>query len=282
MNTTFTNGTEYDVLYIPHSSRLSSLPPINIEFQQIITRDFMCHQYLLRKNLDPVLKMSPFFFLQTPSNHFAKLCYLITKDSIESTVNKMNEHMNPIVAFAHFLISGQQSIISIDRRDDPTIIKLYSVAKELMDDGNNLEDKALSALRTVCSATHDQFVKISDTIIEKPNLALQYANAGHLYSDTLKRKYDQMAFSSSSPGKSITPMEESEEINSKSNPQLNLSSEKLIKFVNTYKENYRRMNWDNCWAEGRDIGLFEEYGNGTSLKTVYYRMKKNMNNKLLT
>ncbi|CAO3640496.1 unnamed protein product [Cunninghamella blakesleeana] len=106
-NTTFMDGTECDVLYIPHSSRLSSLSPTIIEFQQIITR-----LYYLAKKFRSCIEDEP-FFLQTPSNHFAKLCYLITKDSIESTVNKIDEHMNPIVAFAHFLISGQQSIIGL-------------------------------------------------------------------------------------------------------------------------------------------------------------------------
>lgn len=218
------------------------------------------------------------FFLKTPSNHFAKVCYLITKDSIEEVVNKINENMNPIVAFSHFLISGQQSIISIDRWDDPTIVKLYSIAKELMDDDNKLEDKTLSALRTVCSATHDQFVKISDNIIDKPNLALKYANAGRLYSDTLKRKYDQLA-SSLTTSNSITPMEEPEEITDLPKPQANPSSHKIIEFVSAYKKRHDRMNWERCWREGRDIGLFEEYGNGASLKAVFYRMKKDLNTK---
>lgn len=41
-NTTFTDGTEWDVLYIPQSSAIPSLPPVIIEFQHSVTKSFMC------------------------------------------------------------------------------------------------------------------------------------------------------------------------------------------------------------------------------------------------
>lgn len=59
--------------------------------------------------------------------------YLVTEGSIDRYVEDVDEDMNFIVAFRHFLFSGQQSIIGIDRWDNPAILKLYSTAKDVMD-----------------------------------------------------------------------------------------------------------------------------------------------------
>lgn len=54
-------------------------------------------------------------------------------------MDNVDEDMNPIVEFGHFLLSGQQSIIGIDRWDALTILKLYSIAKDVMDNGTNVD-----------------------------------------------------------------------------------------------------------------------------------------------
>lgn len=152
------------------------------------------------------------FYLETPCNHFAKFCYLITKGSIDRYVDNVGEDLNPIVAFGHFLLSGQQSIIGIDRWDDPTILKLYSIAKDGMDNSTHVNTKEeITSIKTICKATHDQFEKISKNIASNPERAYKYSEPGRIYSDTLKRKYDQLGESSTSD-ESITPMEEPDDI----------------------------------------------------------------------
>ncbi|KAG0738454.1 hypothetical protein G6F57_012612 [Rhizopus arrhizus] len=136
---------------------------------------------------------------------------MATKESINSDVDNVNEDMNPIVTFAHFFLSGQQGIIGIDRWNDPIILKIYSIAKDIMADTISTELKGLQALQTICKATHEQFVKISQHITSNPKRACQYSKAGHIYGQILKRKHDQL-IELANDEESTTPMEESDEV----------------------------------------------------------------------
>lgn len=298
-NTTFTDGTECDVLYIPQSCAIPSLPPVIIEFQHSVTKSFMCRSIQYCINVFNRFKILPIllifcinqveskaladqfkpnsgrsYLLETPSNHFALYCYMITKESINSDVDNVNKEMNPIVAFAHFLLSGQQSIIGIDRWDDPTILKIYSIAKDIVTDTTSTEMKGIQALQTICKATHEQFVKISQHITSNPKRACQYSEAGRIYSENLKRKYDQL-IELANAEESTTPMEEPDEITLTDQSLNQPSTASLVTFVDDYKKEMTgRMNWSHCWELGKKQGLFKEFGNGNSLKAVYYRAKK--------
>lgn len=294
-NTAFTDGTECDVLYVPQSSNSPSLPRIIIEFQHTVTNAFMaravqnCLNVFNRFHILPVLlifcinkieskalesqftpKSDKPFYLETPSNHFAEFCYLVTKDCIDRYVDDVDGNMNPIVAFGHFLFSDQQSIIGIDRWDDLTILKLYSIAKDVMDNGTNVDTaEGITALSTICKATHDQFAKISKNIASNPERAYRYSEAGRIYSENLKRKYDQLCESSTSD-KSLTPMEEPTDTMNLSHGTQKPYVSSVVTFVENFKKSHvGRMNWSKCWEAGRKEDFFQEYGNGSSLKAVY-------------
>ncbi|KAI9249924.1 hypothetical protein EDC94DRAFT_698095 [Helicostylum pulchrum] len=268
-NTAFTDGTECDVLYVPQSSNSPSLPRIIIEFQHTVTNAFMaravqnCLNVFNRFHILPVLlifcinkieskalesqftpKSDKPFYLETPSNHFAEFCYLVTKT---------------------------QSIIGIDRWDDLTILKLYSIAKDVMDNGTNVDTaEGITALSTICKATHDQFAKISKNIASNPERAYRYSEAGRIYSENLKRKYDQLCESSTSD-KSLTPMEEPTDTMNLSHGTQKPYVSSVVTFVENFKKSHvGRMNWSKCWEAGRK-DFFQEYGNGGSLKAVYFK-----------
>jgi thiazole synthase ThiGH ThiG subunit len=78
------------------------------------------------------------------------------------------------------LTSGQQSIISIDRWDDPTITKLYLVAMEMVKNDKEAETDKVETLQTICQATQSQFEKILSTVFDDPSRAQRYAEAGRL------------------------------------------------------------------------------------------------------
>ncbi|GAN02122.1 hypothetical protein MAM1_0017c01562 [Mucor ambiguus] len=124
-NTTFTDGTECDVLYIPQSSAIPSLPPVIIEFQHSATKSFMCRSINYCVNVFNRFKIFPIllifcinkvelksladqfkpnsgrsYFLETPSNHFALYCYMITKESIISDVDNLNEEITSCQTFS--------------------------------------------------------------------------------------------------------------------------------------------------------------------------------------
>lgn len=88
------------------------------------------------------------YFLETPSNHSAQYCYILTTESITSDVDNVNEDMNPIITFANLLLSGQQSIVGINRKNDPIILKIYSISKDIMIDSISTEMKGIQDLST--------------------------------------------------------------------------------------------------------------------------------------
>lgn len=99
------------------------------------------------------------YLLETPCCHFATSCFMLAKQSSNLFIdNHDTKALDPLVAFARFLTSGQQSIMSIDRWDDPTFTKLYLVAMEMA------ENDRVEALQTICQATQDQFEKITTTV----------------------------------------------------------------------------------------------------------------------
>lgn len=75
---------------------------------------------------------------------------MLSKQSID---NHDTKALDPLVAFAHFLISCQQRIISIDRWDDLTVTKLYLVAMEMVKNDSKTENDKVEALQTICQAT---------------------------------------------------------------------------------------------------------------------------------
>ncbi|KAI9020249.1 hypothetical protein CLU79DRAFT_756374, partial [Phycomyces nitens] len=298
----FIDGTECDVLYLPRSADLVALPPVIVEIQHTVTREFMCRavQYCLnvykRFHTFPILfivciskveskvlrdlfkhTQNKSYLLETPCCHFATNCFMLTKESIDPFVdNNDSSALNPLVAFAHFLMSGQQSIISIDRWDDPTIKKLYLVATEMVKNDMKTENDKVEALRTICQATQSQFEKILLTVRDNPNQAQRYADAGRHYSASLERKYDNMKQeASNTPPEATTPMELPKDFDGASCSK-NSKNKELIAFVNTWKQSKKgRINWSACWEEGRKKGLFIEYSNSHSLKNTYHKIKDN-------
>ncbi|GAA5807107.1 hypothetical protein MFLAVUS_000457 [Mucor flavus] len=217
------------------------------------------------------------YILETPCCHFATGCFMLTKRSIDSFIDNRDINvLDPLVAFAHFLMSGQQSIISIDRWDERTVIKLYLIAMEMVKNDVETENDKVEALQTICKATQSQFEKILSTVFDKPDQAQRYADAGRHYSASLKRKYDSMKQGlSNTPPEAITPIELPKDIDGAS-CSTNSKNEKLVAFVNTWKQNnYDRMKWSACWKEAKKKGLFTEYSNSHSLKNMYHKVKNN-------
>ncbi|ORX45534.1 hypothetical protein DM01DRAFT_1368701 [Hesseltinella vesiculosa] len=201
MNTTtsFSDGTECDILYVPRSADLNQLPPVILEIQNVVNDVFMASaiQYCLnvyrRFHIYPILviicvdkiasrnladKFTPTedmpYCLQTCSTHWAKNCFLLSKNSINTLVNgDDNQPLDPIVAFVHFLTSGQQSIIGNDHWDDPSIQMLYRIAKDIHSGGEKKENSTLNALIKICETTGSQFTKIASAILGEPKKAMK-------------------------------------------------------------------------------------------------------------
>ncbi|KAI8973567.1 hypothetical protein BDF20DRAFT_1002510 [Mycotypha africana] len=94
--------------------------------------------------------------------------------------------------------------------------------------------------KQICQATQSQFEKIVSTVIDNRN------------------------GSSNTPPEATTPMELPKDFDGAS-CSTNFKNEKLMAFVNTWKQNNNgRMSWSACWEEGKKKGLFTEYSNSHS------------------
>ncbi|KAI8047683.1 uncharacterized protein B0P05DRAFT_592557 [Gilbertella persicaria] len=162
---------------------------------------------------------------------------MLTKQSIDPFIdNHDTKKLDPLVVFVHFLSSGQQNIIIIDRWDDPTNPKLYFVTMEMVKNDIKTENDKVEALQTICQATQNQFEKIMTTVFDNPSRAHQYAEAGQHYNASLELPKDFDGASSS--------------INSK--------YKDLIAFIDAWEQNNKgRMNWSACWEDGKKKGQAE-------------------------
>ena len=131
-----------------------------------------------------------------------------------------------------------------------------------------------SSPRALDSVFEIQTMNRIGKMFDNPDQAQRYADAGRHYSVSLKRKYDTMKQrSSNTPPEATTPLELPNDFDGAS-CSTNSKNEKLIAFVNTWKQNNNgRMNWSACWEEGKKKGLFTEYSNSHSLKVIYHKVK---------
>ncbi|CEG73026.1 hypothetical protein RMATCC62417_08489 [Rhizopus microsporus] len=89
-NTTFTDSTECDVLYIPQSSAIQPLPPVIIEFQHSVTKSFMCRSVhiVLMDEIPSFIRMK----LESDNDNSETSKYQETEGSSDPTPNLVNPY----------------------------------------------------------------------------------------------------------------------------------------------------------------------------------------------
>ncbi|KAG2229974.1 hypothetical protein INT48_000607 [Thamnidium elegans] len=60
----------------------------------------------------------------------AKDCFLVNKQTVSDHLE--NKPLEPLVALAHFLIEGKSALVNMEKEDDETIKKLYTIAKQIV------------------------------------------------------------------------------------------------------------------------------------------------------
>ncbi|KAI8079958.1 uncharacterized protein BX664DRAFT_269514 [Halteromyces radiatus] len=190
----FVDSTECDILYMSRSANLASLPAVIVEIQHTMICNLMCQavQFYLNvykrfhtfpilfivciskaesKALDDLFKSSKtrFIYWKHLVSTSQKNCFMLTKESIDPFIDNRDINvLDLLIAFAHFLTSGQQSIISIDRWDDPSVTRLYLVDMKMVKNDRETETDKMEALRTICQTTQSQFEKILSTNCRQP------------------------------------------------------------------------------------------------------------------
>ncbi|KAI8098167.1 uncharacterized protein B0P05DRAFT_520766, partial [Gilbertella persicaria] len=165
----FIDGTEYEALYIPHSSDLVDLPPVVAEIQHTVTREFMCRAIQYCLNVYKRFHILSILFLVCTSKTKPKTL----RDLFKPVQNKSNLLETPCCHFATscFMLTKQSIDPFIDNHDAKNWI---------------FENDKVEALQTICQATQNQFEKIMTTVFDNPSRAHQYAEAGRHYSASLE------------------------------------------------------------------------------------------------
>ena len=126
-----------------------------------------------------------------PVDNWAYAHYVLTKDTIASYLNPTPMH--EMVALGHFLTSQKPSLLSIEYKKDPTIIILYSIARDAEECIISKEEKTIDIFFDVCNNTQKQFEKINQAAdglpdSHKKGKIQNYAHDVILYTENYKRK----------------------------------------------------------------------------------------------
>ncbi|KAG2218119.1 hypothetical protein INT45_002369 [Circinella minor] len=187
--TEWPNLMESDVGYEPFSYTDSNFPSVLIEIQRIV--DLKCYQRVIQYCLPMIKRYSALpiviiidinsttqdilemvgkedlevpFAASLPCTGWANCFYLINGGTIRTYLD--SSPIEPTVALAHFFIKQKLSLISMERRDDPTIQLLFKYAKAIFNDDIAEYNSVLSAFDTTCNQFHQQLIKVRQTLTE--------------------------------------------------------------------------------------------------------------------
>ncbi|KAG2203777.1 hypothetical protein INT47_012710 [Mucor saturninus] len=217
-----------------------------------------------------------------PCKPWAKSFYILDPITINSHVYE--QPLKPLVAVEHFLYKQKRTLLGMDSKEraDETIQLLYTVAKQIFQNDITLEERTIDVLLNVCEQTQKQFYKIKEAL-EIENLeelkkrTREYAEDGYMYLETCKTKYRRISL----PEPPALPEEAKKDGPSRSEcngdflPASNLSKTKSLDFtfIESFKSNQKKMNWNACINPGRAKGFFKSYKDSNSLKASFFENK---------
>lgn len=217
-----------------------------------------------------------------PCKPWAKSFYIPDPITINSHVHE--QPLKPLVAIEHFLHKQKRTLLGMDSKEraDETIQLLYSIAKQIFENDVTLEERTIDVLFNVCEQAQMQFNKIKEAL-ETENLeelrkrAREYAEDGYMYLETYKAKYRRTSLHEPP----ALPEEAKKDGPSKSEYNEDLlpaSSRPNTKspdfaFVENFKSNQKKMNWNACFDTGRAKGFFKSYKDSNSLKASFFKNK---------
>ncbi|KAI9476051.1 MAG: hypothetical protein EXX96DRAFT_620525 [Benjaminiella poitrasii] len=196
-----------------------------------------------------------------PSKYWAEKCYILDKSTI-AKATKVTP-LPAMMALTYFFSSQKLSPLSSEFQDDPTIQKLYSIAKDQTSTRIPAEKSVAEVLLEVCEQTNKQFKKISNTLEPMPDTLLKkrlraYASDGLLYTETCKRMCIRESDSL------VESMPLPPELSELAKSLINESSSSIdilraeadlpktdMEYVQQFKESEEKMDWKKCFEGGK-------------------------------
>lgn len=296
-----------DILYATDDSK--AMPPVLVEVQHVVDEKFMhsvvrnCEEIISRYDAAPtvliiavsecrpqilnratVCNSKPFFF-KLPCYPWANQCFILSKESISSHVDK--PVLDPIVALGSFFLDQKQSLADQQaHRHDPTIQQLYELARNIstaeQSSSSHLlrvimdaESRCRKAIDMLNEDVGDQSAKRTIDYLEEGMAVLRDCKRQHMSSRSPSHESSSSQSSSTNdtPGSSSRRQSTSPIIVSSTSG--NLDDQFVEKFIDQLGG--KKMNWKLCYEEGRRKGRFKHYSNHASLKNVCNRKKSRKN-----
>ncbi|KAI8646326.1 hypothetical protein BD408DRAFT_360107 [Parasitella parasitica] len=285
------NKAVSNVLYLPTNP---DLPPVLVEIQNKVNEDFIaqaikyCISLKEEYGVQPIMLIFSIkgfaneglrsrlinfknsYFDEVSCDFWAQKCQIISPNSIENHL--LHTPLNPLVALEHFLSLQKQIILSLDKKQDPTIQLIYLVAKEKFEDECQVEEENLEVIKDLCFKARQQFQKIL-TCLDKGESAEKvekYAKDGENFFFRQERKF-------TGKDKDLIPIEDTPDISNLSTPPSNHDDTALknnLDYIENYKvNNHGRMKWEACYNDGQNEGFFSTYASFHTLKSAYHNQK---------
>lgn len=144
-------------------------------------------------------------------------------------------------------------VLSIDKKEDPTIQLMYQVSKEKFENECQVEEEKLEVIKDLCSKARRQFQKIL-TCLDKGESTEKIEKYGRIFLQT-RRKF-------TGKDRDVTPIGDTPDISNLSTPPSNndTATKDDLDYIENYKVNNNgRMKWEKCYNEGQKEGFFSTY-----------------------
>jgi hypothetical protein len=107
------------------------------------------------------------FARKLPCTGWAKDCFLINKQTVSDHLE--NKPLEPLVALAHFLIEGKSALVNMEKGDDETIKKLYTIAKQIVSHEILNEKTSTTAFEELYCHAINGLNQTKEILLETPN-----------------------------------------------------------------------------------------------------------------
>ncbi|KAG2220058.1 hypothetical protein INT45_007302 [Circinella minor] len=255
------------------AAKQQSPPTIIVEIQNIVNDSFVSrlNKYCLNANDEygckPIsiifsikkttksifekssIRTSTSFARTLPSYPWAEECILLDADTIKEHINEKPLH--PLVALTIFFTQQKQNIRDCLRNDDVTIQNLYVIAKTLYEPKMSSLKSLSKDFNSIYLESRNHMSQALEILSKDNNDVENNKRAATVLQEGIKIVDEYAKRHKTQHGEASLP--------SSSSPS-SLQDQ----------PNGRRMDWKDCHSEGAKQGLFNEYQDGNSIKSMYY------------
>ncbi|KAI9264933.1 hypothetical protein BDA99DRAFT_571288 [Phascolomyces articulosus] len=293
--TEWPDGTASDVIYVSDAEKYK---PVLIEVQRNVDQEFLlrlisysvCAQRKYKKppvilvfvisTINPAIRdqmvtnQEKAFLMDFPCDVWAHSCHFVDATSI---ADKLSVPLHPFLALSSFLIDEQPSLLTHTSQPDPTIRKLYTLAKRMFDDYLVKEDTLFHRCTRIIDNTETKITNALTslrqdvpTIRQRKRTEKALEEGLHLIC-SFKRQCRAAEDDTENESDTVPPP-----TTATSAISLPSSSTNDNEFVQSWLDTneWVHIPWQTIYQEGKEMGQFKSINSWKSVKSGYYRWSK--------